>query len=219
MPLMLASEKAIDNRIRRHSNRYKYFEIWIEYLDDAELNSLLRLIKRYPNRIIVVFRRLNLERMKVSLERRLEILEGLSNRPVIVDLDVSVQRKEIAHVNKHKLKLKTILSYHNYKLTPPEKELEAIVKYMGKQNAYIYKIATQCTKESDALRLISLLLQLRSRNKKAIVLGMGIHGKITRIFGALWGNEISFAPVKLKESSAPGQITLNDLTRVLRIIG
>jgi 3-dehydroquinate dehydratase len=55
---------------------------------------------------------------------------------------------------------------------------------------------------------------LKKENKRCIILGMGEHGMITRIFGTLWGNEMVFAPQTKSEASAPGQLTKQQLATI-----
>jgi len=82
---------------------------------------------------------------------------------------------------------------------------------MNKHNPDIYKIATMCTSETDALKLLLLQQNLKGQNKRHIVLGMGEFGTITRVFGTLWGNELIYAPLTQEEASAPGQLTKEEL--------
>jgi 3-dehydroquinate dehydratase-1 len=84
--------------------------------------------------------------------------------------------------------------------------------------AHIIKIATFCTTQRDALRLLSLLIDLREAGKRCVVLGMGKHGTITRVFGPQWGSEIAFAPVLADQRSAPGQITLDRLDTIMQAL-
>jgi 3-dehydroquinate dehydratase len=63
-----------------------------------------------------------------------------------------------------------------------------------------------------------LLLSLKSEQKKYIILGMGEHGTITRVYGALWGNEMTFAPEKEGEETAPGQLTRHEMETILTIL-
>jgi 3-dehydroquinate dehydratase type I len=75
-----------------------------------------------------------------------------------------------------------------------------------------------CQTEQDALRLLQLLLELKAKNQRCIILGMGEHGITTRIFGTLWGNELIFAPETLAEQSAPGQLTRQQLDNITAIL-
>src|SRR5205823_6146188 len=120
------------------------------------------------------------------------------------------------YLKRKRLKIKTIISYHNYKKTPVD--LVTIIKQMDEHHPSIYKIATICNNEIDALKLLLLQQNLRAQNKRHIILGMGEFGTITRVFGTLWGNEMIYAPQTEQEASAPGQLTKNQLEEIFRIL-
>ena len=80
----------------------------------------------------------------------------------------------------------------------------------------VYKIATKCTNETDALKLLLLQQNLKIQNKKHIVLGMGEFGTITRVYGTLWGNELIYAPQTKEEASAQGQLTKKELENIFK---
>jgi 3-dehydroquinate dehydratase type I len=85
--------------------------------------------------------------------------------------------------------------------------------------AYIIKVATHCTTQRDALRLLTLLIELRESGRKSIILGMGKHGVITRVFGTVWGNEMAFTPLEATARSAPGQLTVDKLDTIMQALG
>ena len=45
---------------------------------------------------------------------------------------------------------------------------------------------------------------------------MGEFGVVSRVFGALWGNEMTFAPAVKTEQSAPGQLTRSQLENIFK---
>ena len=89
---------------------------------------------------------------------------------------------------------------------------------MSKYNPDILKFATFCQTEHDSLNLLKLLLKLKEQKIRYIISGMGKQGLITRIAGAFWGNEFNFAPDKLIEKSADGQLTKKQFERILQEI-
>ena len=154
----------------------------------------------------------------MSLEKRLKIINLLDNSNTLLDLDIA-QKEELDYFKNHKIQVSTIISYHNYSETPDDKYLDKIIDRMKRYNPAIYKISTFCKTEKDALRLLQLQQELKKQNKKHIVLGMGKFGTITRVFGTLFGNEMIYAPEKLMESSAEGQLTKDKLKEIFRALG
>ena len=219
LPIIKSSKEEIVAIIQQHKNDYAYFEVWLDFIDELDTAFLKRLQTDLSERLVVVFRRLQLASTKMSSTQRHELLNILNGSPVLVDLDITTQAEEIEYIRQKDYKLQTIISYHNYQLTPDDHELQGIMQQIRKNNPTIIKIATNCQNEDDSLKLLNLLVSLRQNSQRYIVLGMGKHGLVTRIFGPLWGNELIFAPENSDEQSAPGQLTRKQLDNILQTIG
>lgn len=215
LPIIKKDKKNILEIIEKNKNEYSYFEIWLDYIQDINEDFIENLIQKYPNKIIFLFRRQDLEKNKMAANKRKGLLILLENKKAFIDLDIS-QQEELNFLDISKYNL--ILSYHNYTKTPENENLQKIIKTMEKYNPSIYKISTFCINDQDPLGLLNLLLQLKAENKKFIILGMGPKGLITRIFGSILGNELIFAPRKAKEQSAKGQLTLKQFKTIFSTI-
>ncbi len=196
---------------------YDFYEIWLDYLEDLDEIFIEYLISQHGKKLILLLRRNNLEIPKLSLQIRQKVMRLLANKKVFLDLDIS-QKEELSFIKQEKLHIQLLCSYHNYKETPGEKSLTDILAIMKKQNPVIYKIATFCNDENDAICLMKLLVKLKSQDQQYIILGMGKFGTITRIAGAIWGNAINFVPNTKKEASAPGQLTKNETEIIYNIL-
>lgn len=199
--------------IKKHESDYRYFEVWLDYLEDLNDENLAQLIQKNGAQLLLVFRRQNLEPMNLTVEQRLHYIRLASESSTLIDLDISSQQPELEATRDNK---NVIASYHNYQETPSSDELQTIITTMATYNPTIYKLATKCHTPSDALRLLSLQQQLKNQGKKVIILGMGEHGYATRIFGTLWGNEMIFAPPDIEAQSAPGQLTKSQLQTIFK---
>lgn len=216
LPIIKNKKDEIVEIIRSHKNDYGYFEVWLDYVDDLNEAFLRQLVELLHEKGIVVFRRQHLEKVTMNPEKRRQIISFLENPALLIDLDIFDQRDELEYVKKARLKVNTIISYHNYEKTPDDTTLREIIDMMSEYEPAIYKIATRCGDESDALRLLQLLIELKERKLKCIILGMGEMGIVTRIFGTLWGNEMIFAPKTTTEQSAPGQLTRDQLETIFK---
>lgn len=219
LPIVKRTQAEVQATIQANLSTYRFFEVWLDYITDIDVGFAASLVGTYPHRLIIVTRRQNFEQTKISAQKRFDILRTLSRKQVLVDLDISSQVEEITGLQADRVALKTILSYHNYNLTPSDTELRSITARIGGWGAHITKVATFCTIQRDALRLLSLLIDLREAGRRCIVLGMGKHGVITRVFGAQWGNEVAFAPLETTQRSAPGQISLDKLDSIMQALG
>jgi 3-dehydroquinate dehydratase type I len=218
LPIIAATKAVVLDLIDQHESRYDFFEVWLDHIEDLDDEFIQQLIDRLQGRLVAVFRRQALEPMRMTPRRRQSHLQQFDGTPVLVDLDLAGQTADLAFIKRHGLTLQTILSFHDYGSTPTDAELNQLVRQMERHDPAIFKLATMCKTESDALRLLQLTLMLKAAGRRYIVLGMGKYGVIARIFGTLWGNELTFAPNTRAAQSAPGQLTREELESIMKIL-
>ena len=216
LPIIKPSKKEVIKSL--NTKGFDYYEVWIDYIKDLDEEFVVSLARKFREKIIFVFRRQNLESIKLSLETRRSLISLLSKIPNFLDLDFLTQHDELEFLKKSTTKLKLILSYHNYKETPKLDFLVNLTTKMRRYNPDIYKFAIFCQTENEVFVLLQLLLKLKEEKLKYIVLGMGEIGQITRVVGSVSGNEINFTPKDLKEKSAKGQLTKKSLELILKEI-
>jgi len=214
LPIIKNTKKEVLKQLS--TKGYDFYEVWLDYIRDLDEKFISDMAKKYQSKLIVLFRRQNLEKIKLPIQKRQEWIKVLSKYPVLIDLDFLTQHEELETFTKIKTKSKLILSFHNYKQTPSLDYLQNLISKMKRFNPDCFKVATFCQKESDNFILLNLLLSLREQKLKYIILGMGKNGLMARIFGAIWGNEINFAPKNLSTKSAPGQLTKKSLELILK---
>jgi 3-dehydroquinate dehydratase type I len=208
---MNRSKQDIFEIIQCNEAAYAFFEVWLDYVEDINKAFIDALVRQWPDRIILLFRRQNLEPMHLAGIEREQHIASLHKIAVYLDLDISSQKADLDYIRDNNIQVKTIVSYHNYQETPSDRTLRRILTTIETYHPTIFKVATFCHSEQDAMRLLELQLWFKKEHKKHIILGMGPHGAITRIFGTVWGNELIFAPVIKAEQSAPGQLTKQQL--------
>jgi 3-dehydroquinate dehydratase type I len=216
LPIIKSDPAEILEIIRDNLADYHYFEVWLDYIDQPEDAFLRQLVDLLGERLIVLFRRQNLEPPSMDSQQRQSILNMLSNTPVLVDLDINQQRAELGYIKEQNVAINLITSYHDYQQTPAAVQLEAIIGTMKPYQPVLYKLSTLCNEPRDGLRLSRLLLKLKAEGLTVIVSGMGEYGQVTKIFGSSWGNAMTFAPLKPSEQSAPGQLTRDQLEIIFK---
>lgn len=216
LPIIKRQPSEILDTINSHVADYQYFEVWLDYVDVAEKAFVEQLVELLGDRLIIVFRRQNLEPVQMDSTRRKEILNMLSNSTVMVDLDIGTQQAELDYIRDQSLVIKLLASFHDYARTPDTVQLETIIATMKSYQPVIYKLATTCNQPADGLRLLELLLRLKADGLSAIVSGMGTYGQMTRVYGSLLGNAMTFAPLDLDQQSAPGQLTRGQLETIFK---
>ena len=137
----------------------------------------------------------------------------------IVDIELEsgnmlvYQLVEIAHQNH----VKVLMSYHDFEKTPAVMEMKERLEKMEIMGADICKIAVMPFSYKDVIQLLNTTMEMSQRLTRPLVTrSMGKIGKITRIVGELVGSSITFASVG--QSSAPGQLTLEDMQTLLEVI-
>ena len=137
----------------------------------------------------------------------------------IVDIELEsgnmlvYQLVEIAHQNH----IKVLMSYHDFEKTPTVMEMKERLEKMEIMGADICKIAVMPFSYKDVIQLLNTTMEMSQKLTKPLVtMSMGKIGKITRIVGELVGSSITFASVG--QSSAPGQLTLEDMQTLLEVI-
>ena len=137
----------------------------------------------------------------------------------IVDIELEsgnmlvYQLVEIAHQNH----VKVLMSYHDFEKTPTVMEMKERLEKMEIMGADICKIAVMPFSYKDVIQLLNTTMEMSEKLTKPLVtMSMGKIGKITRIVGELVGSSITFASVG--QSSAPGQLTLEEMQTLLEVI-
>jgi len=211
LPIIKHTKQEVLDTVAKYRNEYAYLEIWLDPIEDLDNPFVDKLIYMLQDKLILLFHRGKKYRATVSQENKKKILDLLDGSQSFIDLDIA-EKDESSYLKR--VNVKTIISYHNYKETPVD--LAEIIKQMDIYHPTIYKIATQCKNETDAIKLLLLQQNLKAQNKKQIVLGMGKFGTITRVYGTLWGNELIYAPQTVKEKTAEGQLTKHALEDIFK---
>lgn len=200
----------------------------VDYFDTVEqvssvvdaLENLSKVIKDIP---IIFTCRHSAEggQKEITSEKRIEIIEKSLETGCVDIVDVEMFENEYfldkirTLVKKYNAKL--ILSYHDFNKTPDEDFMYNKIIEGEKLGADISKIAVMSQDYGDVLKLFNATYRARNIVKIPIVtMAMGNIGTITRIMGGLFGSDMAFAVGK--ESSAPGQIPIDDMIKILNIL-
>ncbi len=101
-----------------------------------------------------------------------------------------------------------LLSYHNFRSTPPN--LARVARKLERAPHDATKIAAHCRTIRDAARVLDLARGRRDR----VIVPMGELGIAARILALRAGSALAYAPVAL--ATAPGQSSLEDLSDLYR---
>lgn len=110
-----------------------------------------------------------------------------------------------------------IVSSHNFKETPSEGELEALLESLVETGG-VGKLAVMPHTPEDVLALLSATLSIKNRHRDLplITMAMGPLGMITRLAGETFGSALTFGTAKA--ASAPGQLPARALKEILNLL-
>ena len=121
---------------------------------------------------------------------------------------VDVEYDSIKQITRRKSS-QIIISHHNFKETPHN--ISKIYDDICQQKPDIVKIVTYANDITDNIRIFELL---KSAKVPTISFCMGESGYISRILTSKFGGFLTFASLEKGKESAPGQLTVNELSNV-----
>ncbi|MEE8402582.1 MAG: type I 3-dehydroquinate dehydratase [Candidatus Hydrothermarchaeaceae archaeon] len=138
----------------------------------------------------------------------------------MVDVELRMDeggRDEIIAAAKSK-KVPVILSYHDFKKTPEDDAMMAILEEAENLGAGIAKLAVTANSRADVVRLLNVTQEMSERLKIPLcTISMGELGAISRIAAPVFGSAITYGYVT--KETAPGQLPVSELDSALRALG
>lgn len=194
------------------------------FLDDEAVNNALNLIRTYlqDKVLIATFRTLwEGGASAINKENYVHLLKYLleSKKVDIIDLELFAQKNDIlkeiidyAHLNQ----VYVIMSNHEFERTLSYNDMIKRFEMMQEYDVDILKLAMMPKCEMDVIDLIKASAQINDTCKQLVIsMSMGELGKLSRMSSCISGSCISFACIN--HSSAPGQIEVNQLKKVLSL--
>jgi len=223
VPVCVKRASELADGIRRASEVADLIELRLDCLDEPELrlviNSLPDLLEGASKAFILTFRPCEEGGYRKSdLNERLNFWSEVAGSPAKVadfsDIEASLLTSLTnAQVNLRRESL--ICSFHNF--AQVRSDLEGIYERMAASPARILKIAVQADDVIDCLPVFHLLERARRDGREIIAIAMGQAGVATRILGPSRGAFLTYASLDDESSTAPGQLTADELREVYRL--
>jgi 3-dehydroquinate dehydratase-1 len=201
------AEQNVDDCVKALSG-IEFAEIRLDNMDGLSSNDFSRIFSE-PAKLIATCRPGKIE----STKRKRYLLDAIAAGADYVDIEVEASdlfKDEVVNAAKEK-KCQVIVSYHNYRRTPSEAELQQVIDWCFNSGADIAKVACQVNDIKNSARLLGLL----DCEKKLVVIGMGDKGKMTRVLAPLLGSIFTFASVAEGRETAEGQIEQGRLRELI----
>jgi len=217
VPVVEASVQRARSRYRRAARKGLWAEMRLDYLEKPDLRKLFRAL---PGPAIATNRTpAEGGRWSGSEAARRDLLEeALTYSVNALDVEFSTDAAWRRELYTRRGQTLLILSWHDFDGTPEAADLEKIFSDMLAQEADILKLVTHARTPEDNLRLLALIPRARAAGKDIIAFCMGPLGKWSRVAAAFLGSFITFAPFNPKQASAPGQVTVNEMRRVWKML-
>ena len=138
----------------------------------------------------------------------------------LIDVEVftgdDIVKKIIAGA--HNAGVKVIASNHDFDKTPDKDDIISRLRKMQDLGADILKIAVMPTNKKDVLTLLTATEEMYRKyaDRPIVTISMSETGVLSRICGEAFGSAIAFGAAK--SASAPGQMEVNDLNTVLKLL-
>jgi 3-dehydroquinate dehydratase type I len=115
-----------------------------------------------------------------------------------------------------KEKARCVISFHDWEGTPSLETLSDMVQQQLDAHADVCKVITTARTFGDNLTMLKLVKKYPWAN--IIAFAMGDEGLFSRILSPLAGGYLTYASIKKGSESAPGQITVEDMHTIYRLI-
>jgi len=201
------------------------------YEDIFDIRRMLQLLGElrdilYYMPLIFTFRSLEEGgKRSITSEKYRELLQAVlqSKHVDLVDIQLSFwesSAKKVVPLAREQ-GVKVIVSSHDFRKTPSQGEIVSRLCTMQILGADIVKMAVMPQSASDVITLLAATAEMTSSfaSCPVVTMSMGKLGQISRVSGSLTGSAITFGAVGVGKESAPGQLKVNELRRVLNTLG
>jgi 3-dehydroquinate dehydratase type I len=196
-----------------------FIEVRFDYFDKSKMNDVLELVLDHKERAVFTCRAPNeggkytgSEVDRVTTLRRLAAF-----RPMFLDVEYSTMVANDDLMDQFTAQnCDTLISWHNFDLTPSTEELSTLLNKMKDYGANL-KIVTMAKTGSDNLKVLNLYKVAKSANLNLIAFCMGEQGILSRVLCTYAGAPFTYA--SLTDAIAPGQLTLKQMRSIYDVLG
>jgi len=206
---VIASHADLDNALRMR-NRPDFFELRLDRLTDT-VDQLENNLPRLRVPLIITARHPQEGGAnKLSVRQRHDLLTRFLPHADYIDVELRSASALLSLLTlaKHK-KVRTIISFHNFKSTPPPPVLMAKARAAKACGANIFKIATRTDTPIELTRLLDFITR-KNVNLPVAAMGIGKLGAISRVLLARAGSALVYASVAAG-TDIEGQLSLEQL--------
>jgi len=148
-------------------------------------------------------------------ERVTELMQAVELGASTIDVEIDCPALGDL-VKSVKGRARCLISYHNWDITPPLEELSGIAQRQLAAGADICKVVTMANSVNDNLSVLKLPGLFPGID--IISFAMGPVGALSRVLSPLAGGYLTYASIDEAGGSAPGQMSVEALRKIYRMI-
>jgi 3-dehydroquinate dehydratase-1 len=148
--------------------------------------------------------------------RRVEkLLQAVQLGADVIDIELNTKNLDKI-VQSVKKRTKCLISFHDLEKTPSLDEMKAIVQKQLEAGADVCKVVSTARVFEDNMTVLQLISEFPGL--KLVAFAMGPMGCTSRVLCPLSGGDFTYASVEKGKESAPGQITVAELTKIYEMV-
>jgi len=190
-------------------------ELRLDFLEHAGEAVLEELLAACRKPVIVSFRRLNFGASVEDTERAFILQKAIDLGAALVDLDLRADAGFLRGIISNKKNTGIIVSFHDFDGTPPKEKLLNVLEKEIDLGADVLKIVTAANSPGDCETVLGLIEEAKKRKKRIIAFCMGEKGIGSRVECLKRGAFLTFASLSPGKESAPGQVPVDELRKML----
>ncbi|MGA7368912.1 MAG: type I 3-dehydroquinate dehydratase [Nitrososphaeraceae archaeon] len=214
----IESEEFSKSAVRAFNMGASFLEIRFDCISTSRFSETLAAVRPFKTKCIYTLRRASQGgKFDGSEIQRLNYLKELASQlPMMIDVEYETiqESPEIGTFIKS-LNLPMLLSWHDFKSTPSERELSELLVLMSSLNNN-NKLVTMANSVEDTLRVLNLYETVH-KSVNLVAFCMGEIGLVSRVLGALQYN-CPFTYASLDRPVAPGQVTIEQMKKLHTMI-
>ena len=210
-----SSPNKIKIKLKTALKKSDYVEVRLDFLKKEQVPKVLEIIKKDLNKIVCTLRpKTEGGRFEGNEKERISIIKLISEyNPYLLDIEYNTLKKNKELVKYLKsTKTKLLVSWHDFKKTPKNTELQNKIKQMSKFSCNV-KIVSTAKSTDDSTRMLGLYSKKGKNN--LISFAMGDAGKISRILCLYLGSPYTY--VSLGKAVAPGQFSIDEVNDIINL--
>jgi 3-dehydroquinate dehydratase-1 len=199
--------------VKKALKKSDYVELRFDFLKPENVPEALELVKKDLKRSVCTLRpKSEGGKFSGTEKERIAILKLIAEyNPFLLDVEFNSLKKNKSLVNYlKKTKTPVLVSWHDFKKTPPVPSLNKMLNQMAKFSENI-KIVTNAKFVEDSAHVLSLYARVSRIN--LIAFAMGEYGRISRILCLYLGSPFTY--VSLGKAIAPGQFSLTEVKSIV----